>query len=72
MRTFLAMAVVLPMMMSGCGGSGAPALDKPGVDPPAEVQKNWMEESRKRGGPSQKMSPPETEEKSPTETEEKK
>ena len=68
MRTFLAMAIVLPMMMCGCsGGGGVPALDKAGVDPPAETQKNWMEESRKRGGPPKNLKTPKPDDKKPEE-----
>ncbi|MCA8996680.1 MAG: hypothetical protein KDA80_06840 [Planctomycetaceae bacterium] len=52
-------------MTSGCGGTKeVPALTEPGQDPPAEQQRDWMEESRKRGGaPSGQKLPGEEEKK---------
>ena len=44
--------------LSGCGGGvdEVAPLTTPGQDPPAEKQKDWQEESRKRSGmPAGKM-----------------
>lgn len=46
----------------GCGGSvdEVPALTEPGTDPSPEEQKNWREESMKRGGPPAGYKAPKT------------
>ena len=69
-KTLLAMALVLPMIiLSGCTGNAEiPALTKPGVDPPAEKQKDWMEESRKHGSAPKNVKPPKTDANPKTDT----
>ena len=43
----------------GCGGTPeVPALTEPGNDPTPEQQKDWREESMKRGGPPAGYKPP--------------
>lgn len=59
MRLWLAILLALPIpLMSGCTGQKeVPALTEPGKDPPAEQQKNWMDESRNRGGAPKNSKP---------------
>ena len=59
MQKFLALLFMVSLFgLAGCGASTkeVPALTEPGQDPPAQQQKDWMEESRKHGGG--KMTPP--------------
>ncbi len=67
MKILLAMALVLPLLiLGGCGGTAeVPALTQPGVDPAPEQQKNWMEESGKRGSVPKNLTKPKAE-KTPT------
>ncbi len=60
MKMLLAITLMLPMfVLSGCSGkSEVPALNKPGVDPPADQQKKWMEESLKHGSAPKGYKPP--------------
>ena len=66
MRFLLAFALAFPLFtVSGCSGNSAevPAMTGPGNDPPPEVTKNYMEESRKHGGPPKNVKAPKEEKK---------
>lgn len=61
MRFLFAFILALPVCaISGCSGNSAevPAMTNPGKDPPPEVTKNYMEESRSRGGPPKNLKAP--------------
>lgn len=76
MKYLTLLALVLPMFvasLSGCGASVSEVapMTEAGTDPPPEQQKNWMEESRNRGGAPKNVKAPkpakdEKKEESPT------
>ena len=53
------------MALVGCGGAvdEVPPLTEGGNDPPAEQQKDWMEESMKQGGAPKGYKPEEEKDK---------